>query len=295
MLPPSDELVARLIRRYAPDNYYIGANARCFRTVRQVTLFGRRPLIMPTADFHGRYVLLLGIGAGAVVISGERRHVVGPGQALLVPPFTLHRYEALDGARHPLGFIGFEADMGDDAPDGVALHALATGTTSLCADAWQVVDRIDTAFDAAPALVPALTLQLLETLLGAARGDPPAPVSHPEWERTQHVARLARTHPTWGVPELARACGASESVLRGAVSSTTGMSVARFVRQLRLQNTLSLVARRQVSAAAERAGYATLEAYSKAFKAEFGLSPTQFANAALNNRWSVLPKPGPVE
>ncbi len=260
-----------------------------------MTLFGRRPLIMPTADFHHRYVLLLGIGEGTGVVSGARRHVVRRGQALLIPPFTLHRYEALDNARHPLGFICFEADMGDDAPDGVALHALATGTTSLCADAWQVVDRIDTAFDAAPALVPALTLQLLETLLGVARGDPPAPVSHPEWERTQHVARLARTHPTWGVPELARACGASESVLRGAVSSTTGMSVARFVRQLRLQNTLSLVARRQVSAAAEFAGYATLEAYSKAFKAEFGLAPTQFANLALNNRWSVLPKPGPAE
>ena len=89
------------------------------------------------------------------------------------------------------------------------------------------------------------------------------------------------------------ACGASESVLRSAVSATTGMPIARFVRQLRLQNSIPLAVRKQVLAAAERAGYATIEAYSKAFKAEFGLAPSQFADLALNNRWRVLPKPLP--
>jgi hypothetical protein len=61
------------------------------------------------------------------VVSGARRHVVRRGQALLIPPFTLHRYEALDGARHPLAFLGFESDVGDDATDAVALQGLDAG------------------------------------------------------------------------------------------------------------------------------------------------------------------------
>ena len=54
--------------------------------------------------------------------------------------------------------------------------------------------------------------------------------------------------------------------------------------QRRLQNSLSLVKRKQLLAAAERAGYAIIEAHSKAFKAEFVLTPSQFAELALNNR-----------
>ena len=293
MMTPSDELLARLIRRYAPENYYAGANARCFRTIRQVTLFGRRPTITPTADFHHRYVLLLGIGEGTGVVSGARRHVVRRGQALLIPPFTLHRYEALDGARHPLAFLGFESDIGDDATDAVALQGLDAGVVQVSPDGWDLVARIDRAFDANPALAPALTLQLLELLVEATPLDSPTAVRHLDWERTQQVASLARSYPTYGVPELVRACGASESVLRGAVFATTAMPIARFMRMVRLQNTMALVARRKLAAATERAGYATAEAYSKAFKAEFGLAPSRFADLASKNRWYPRPHPEP--
>jgi type I restriction enzyme S subunit len=153
MTHPPDDLVIRLLNRHAPANHYLGANARCFRAVRQVTLFARRPVILPSADFHHRYVLLFGIAKGAVVISGERRHVLRAGQALLIPPFTLHRYEPHDGERHPIGFIGFEADVGDDSPDCLALNLLDTGTTPISADAWQIVDRIETAMGSTPGVV----------------------------------------------------------------------------------------------------------------------------------------------
>ena len=103
---PSEDLVARLLRRYAPENYFLGANARCFRSVRQVTLFARCPVILPTADFHNRFVLMLGIGQGTEVVCGERVHLVGPGQALLLPPFTLHRYVQHSSERQPLAFVG---------------------------------------------------------------------------------------------------------------------------------------------------------------------------------------------
>lgn len=293
-LPP-DALVVRLLNRHAPDNHYMGANARCFRSLRQVTLFARRPVILPSADFHHRHVLMLGIAGVAVVVSGERRHVLRPGHALLVPPFTLHRYEPFDGERHPIAFIGFEADIGDDSPEGVSFSPLDIGTTPISADAWQIVDSMESALRVAPERVPALTLLLLETLTAEVQRDTPSAVRHPDWERTQMVARLARMHPTIDVPDLARACGSSESVLRRAVSSTTGMPIASFVRQLRLQNSLPFAVRRRFSFAAENAGYSTVEAYSKAFKAEFGVSPSQFAELVQKNRWRVLPLPVPEE
>lgn len=293
MALPSDALVARLLQRYAPDNYFLGANARCFRSVRQVTLFARCPLIVPTADFHNRFVLILGIGKGTAVVCGERVHVIGPGQALLLPPFTLHRYQQHGAERQPLAFVGFESDMGDDAPDGVASMGLDTGVVPLSAEAWQVVDQLDAACDARPALLPALTLQLLELLAEGAPEVGGQALEHAAWSRTQRVAQVARHHPAYAVPELARACGASESVLRAAVLETTGMPIARFMRQIRLQHTFALVARRQFAVAAERAGYATPEAYAKAFKAEFGMAPSQYANLAADNGWRIRPKPVP--
>jgi AraC-like DNA-binding protein len=293
MALPSDALVSRLLRRDAPDNYFIGANARCFRSVRQVTLFARCPLFVPTADLHNRFVLILGIGQGTAVACGERVHVIGPGQALLVPPFTLHRYAQLREEPQPLAFVGFASDMGDDAPDGVASVGLDAGVVPVSAEAWQVLDQLEAACDARPALLPALTLQLLEVLAEGAPGAAGKPVEHADWARTQRVAQVARHHPAFAVHELARACGASEGVLRSAVLEITGMPIARFMRQIRLQHTFALVARRQFAAAAERAGYATPEAYAKAFKAEFGIAPAQFANLAADNGWRIRPKPVP--
>lgn len=292
-LPPAD-LVARLLRHYAPENYFLGANARCFRSVRQVTLFARCPPLLPTADFHNRFVLMLGIGRGTEVVCGERVHLVGPGRALLLPPFTLHRYAQHGTERQPLAFVGFESDMGDDAADGVAAVGLDTGVVPVCPKSWQVLDQLEKAYVEHPELVPALTLHLLEVLAAATPEAKGVTVRHIDWTRTQRVAQLARHHASLAVPDVARACGASESTLRAAVLQTTGMPIAHFMRQIRLQHTLALVASRQFAAAAERAGYATPEAYAKAFRAEFGMAPSQFANLAMNKGWRISQKPAPV-
>jgi len=289
-LPP-DDLIERLLQRYAPQNYFIGANARCFRAVRQVTLFARKPTIDPTADFHHRYVLILGIGEGTVVVSGARRHLVGRGQALLIPPYTLHRYETVDGVRHPLAFVGFEAERGDDSADTVTLNGLDAGVLSVPAEGWELLRRVDAAFDARPACIPALILQILEILSESTPIEAEPSVRLADWERTLRVAKLARHNPTLSVQELSRACAVSESLLREAILSTVGMPMARFMRQLRLQMSLAMVARRQFTAAADRAGYATVEAYAKAFKSEFGMSPSKYADLALTNRWRIRAKP----
>jgi AraC-like DNA-binding protein len=87
----------------------------------------------------------------------------------------------------------------------------------------------------------------------------------------------ARARPLAGVGDLARACGLSEAVLRQAVAAATGLPAARFVRSLRLRTSAAWLTRREFARAAEVAGYETQEAYAKAFKSEFGQSPSRFA------------------
>lgn len=284
-IAPTDELVSRLLKRYSPGNYYVGANARCFQCIRQVTLFARCPVLTPIADFHGRYVVIFGIGEGTIIISGDRRHTVRRGEALIIPPFTLHRYDALEGEPHPLAFIGFESDMNENV-----LESIENSVIPVSAEVWDLLDRIDVVYAAQPTCVPALIMQLLEMLtLVAALPLSSSTNQDADWERTMRVAKLARQQPTLSVPEIARSCGASESVLREALMRTTGIPIARFMRRLRLQNTFKLVAKRQFAAAAESAGYATTEAYSKAFKGEFDMSPSIFADWLLKNQASARP------
>lgn len=283
-IAPSDDLVARLLKRYSPGNYYIGANARYFQSIRQVTLFARNPTLVPIADFHGRYIVIFGIGEGTIVISGDRRHIVRRGEALIIPPFTLHRYEALEGERHPLAFVGFESDINENT-----LESIENSVLPVTAEVWELLDRMEMLYETQPTCIPALVMQLLEILTFAIPRTLATSTNHnADWERTMRVAGLTRKQPSLSVPEIARNCGASESVLREALMRTTGVPIARFMRRIRLQNTFKLVAKRQFAAAAESAGYATTEAYSKAFKAEFDMSPSVFADWLLNNK--IIPR-----
>ncbi|MEM8904251.1 MAG: helix-turn-helix domain-containing protein [Actinomycetota bacterium] len=85
--------------------------------------------------------------------------------------------------------------------------------------------------------------------------------------------------------------GASESSLRQIFRSETGMGFARWRFQIRM----SLAARllrapgTSVATVARRCGYGTTEAFSRAFKSEVGLAPTQFARATSTSEVGLAP------
>lgn len=280
ILPPPD-LVERLLKRVDPPDYYVGANSHIFRSIRHVTLFARPPFISSRADFHHRHVVVIGLQEPLYVLIGSKELLIQGGDAVVIPPFELHGYRDAGAGRVPLAFIGFEADMGTDAPDGITLGSTAGMPVRMSSEAWRIFDLLEQNFDETPALAPALVLNLLEYLLGQDPQPVASHVGYMQWKRTSTLAHFAREQPFADVSDLARAVGLSEAVLRQAVAATTGMPVAKFVRRLRLRASLPWLTRRELSRAAEAAGYETQEAYTKAFKAEFGLPPSKFSEMTV--------------
>jgi AraC-like DNA-binding protein len=83
------------------------------------------------------------------------------------------------------------------------------------------------------------------------------------------------THPV-SMRELASACHASESTLLRAFTRELGTTPGAYARERRLDASLLLIqaGRYSVGEVAERSGYATLAAFTSAFRKRFGIPPS---------------------
>ena len=90
---------------------------------------------------------------------------------------------------------------------------------------------------------------------------------------------LARVHTEpaakWSVARLAAAASVSRSVLDGRFRNLLGLSPMRYVAQWRMHvaRDLLLSSDLAVSQVSRRVGYDAEEAFSRAFKREYGVSP----------------------
>lgn len=84
------------------------------------------------------------------------------------------------------------------------------------------------------------------------------------------------------IAELARACSTSPSTLQRAFHRDLGAPPSRYLRQRRLQESILLLksGRYSVSEVAALVGYDNLAAFSHAFRARFGKSPSEIRRAA---------------
>lgn len=77
--------------------------------------------------------------------------------------------------------------------------------------------------------------------------------------------------------ELGRAVGAGERTLSRLFRAETGMTFPQWRAQLRLRNSLTLLATgRSVTATAMTCGYSTPSAFTAAFHATFGTTPGRY-------------------
>jgi AraC-like DNA-binding protein len=281
LVQPGAELVDRLLVRFRPPSYFLGANGAGFRALRELTLFARPPTGVASVDVHHRHLLIAPLTGPTLVVAGDHAQTVRVGEALLVLPFAPHQYRMLGEARPCLLFIGFEAAMGDLDAGRVNYAPLAAGPRPMGAEGWALVDAIERALHRRPSLTPCMLAQLLELLMTRAANEQAAePFEDRCWLRTCRVAQQAVAEPFANVPELARDCATSESALRADVAAVAGQSLGAFIRRLRLYAVMPLVYQRDYAAAAVAAGYHSVEAFSKAFKAEIGEAPSITARKA---------------
>src|SRR5215472_8782310 len=93
---------------------------------------------------------------------------------------------------------------------------------------------------------------------------------------------------------IARACGVSRSHLANAFGTATGLPVMHYVRVRRLSEAAKVLAggAPDILAVALDAGYASHEAFTRAFRDNFGMTPER-----VRERGSIggLPLVGPLE
>lgn len=89
----------------------------------------------------------------------------------------------------------------------------------------------------------------------------------------------------WSAGDLAERVGLSRAAFSSQFRLATGRAPGAYVKRMRLERSASFLTSGDISVAdaAERAGYHSTPSFSKAFKAEFGLSPDAWRRQAKRN------------
>ena len=139
--------------------------------------------------------------------------------------------------------------------------------------------------EAVNALTKLLLLQVLRRPGPADRQRKASPVS--EEVRRQTVDRAmqtvsARIREKWTVPKLASAVNVSASQLTELFQSYLGISPARYITRVRVEESKALLAggRMSVGEVAEHLGYSNIQHFSRQFHEWVGCSPTAYARTA---------------
>ncbi|WP_211229724.1 hybrid sensor histidine kinase/response regulator transcription factor [Olivibacter sitiensis] len=91
-------------------------------------------------------------------------------------------------------------------------------------------------------------------------------------------------NPQFGVPELADAIGISKTVLYSKVQAITQLSVANFVKSVRLQRAAIMLKESEmnISEIAFAIGFTDRKYFSKEFKKQFNLTPSEYQNQQIS-------------
>lgn len=221
---------------------------------------------------HHRFVLMFALRTAVTVCVDDRRIRLRTGDGLLVLPFQFHHYVEPARAVVRWLFITFEAT------DPALLEPLRFRPFTLNPGLRQLVRAVVVAYQN-PEDADLLVLLLGLILARLRRLDPvrhrpvPAPAAP---ELVAQVNRLAqRTGETPRVRELARELGISASHLRTRFRASCGISLGRHLRRLRLEQACGLLrlSRARVSEIAEQCGFNSVYAFSRAFRAAYGVPP----------------------
>lgn len=99
-------------------------------------------------------------------------------------------------------------------------------------------------------------------------------------ERIMRSVNAHMSDPDYNVDALASEVGLSRAQLHRKMKEMTGIATGRFLRNLRMEQAARLLreGKVNVSQVADKVGYTDQPHFSTAFKAHFGLSPSQYAD-----------------
>ncbi|HWL52924.1 MAG TPA: AraC family transcriptional regulator [Chthoniobacteraceae bacterium] len=256
-------------------------NVICFSRLSSSALGGSQP------HQHHRTILLIAVeGRGKVSVDMET-FSLEPGEALLIFPFSFHAYTDFPESAICWLFVTFEKGTLQEMEPlrGAGARRLGEVEWILLAETlacWGEPGRRP--------LLP-FHLGLLLQRLAATGGAPPG-FSPGDGEAQGAGAALLRKVNSHLFPRLdqplpvkaiARAMGQSESHFRARFRAVAGVGLGRHVRRLRMKRASDLLhtSSLSVSEVARQCGFESLYAFSRAFKAEYGVSPRAYRRSSL--------------
>jgi AraC-like DNA-binding protein len=235
-------------------------------------------------NYHHRFELVVVLEKAGPIRIGDANFLLHPGEAALIFPNQFHHYMDVEQGRLEWLFITFELKNSDEIAslkgrpkvlDPSDLHLLALIVMEYVHPSRGVPDAVEISHHLS---------QLLRAMVGA-RDIPDGRRSirvaeNPRDLLLEKINRYVRRHlkeaPTIG--DLAEALGYSVSHMRAVFRTQLGISLGRYIRESRLSHAASLLqsTKTTISEVAEKSGFASISAFSRAFKRAYGLAPNAY-------------------
>jgi len=230
---------------------------------------------------HHRFVLITAVqGDGSVGIDTQV-HMVREGQSLLIQPFQVHWYERSQRASTMRWvFVTFEHEPDErlDTLRDIGAVGFSENPAMLQGflSAWQDA--------AAQDLVSIRLTEWLHALGRAAgrrrRAGAGLRLSPPGEKIVRDLNRFVfkNRQVSFSLSEVAKQMGLSSSLLRSHFRAIAGISVGKYIRELKLQYSCALLhgTRLSVSEIASRCGYQNVFSYSRAFQRTYRMAPSAY-------------------
>ena len=216
-------------------------------------------------------------GKGKLWVTPDREYAIVPGQCVIMPPETVHRYGGIDGEPYLEDTVCFTGPVADML---FKTGLLKTGVYGL-GTARCLLPIVNQARDPArdSQISANIMLQkLIVDLYHENRKHTSAPQS-----RAGVVDKLIKTimdriYHWWTVEEMAQFCGLSMDQFRRVFKKETGMLPKLYLDKLKLRKAAELLVAsdRNVADIAEELSYRDCYHFSRRFKAVMGFSPRQY-------------------
>jgi AraC-like DNA-binding protein len=276
--------VAARVKQH-PRDYFIGLPDAPLMVPKNIVVFSRQKAFdVGTGTVHHRYLLIICLQGEASVIVDEHVVRLKPGSAVLVTPHQFHHYARFSGDKVLWLFVSFELEAVEEFKMHRGRRLDVSPLQRICLT--ELAERYadcETKQEADASIAALLALILQEFRLSVTSGKDVMSVADqavPSRKLMQDVARYVHQHvgEALQIEDVAKAVGLSESHLRARFRVLAGIGLGAYIRRLRLHRarTLMLASELRLKEIAERCGYESIYAFSRTFRQEMGMSPSEY-------------------